>query len=393
MKRADVVVVGLGAMGAATLYYLARLGVTAIGIDRFAPPHAMGSSHGETRITRCAVGEGAEYVPFVLRSHALWRALEAECGESLLEACGFLMMAPRGVRTGHHGKTDFLNKTIGVARRHGIAHALLDAGEIAARFPSFRLSGTEEGYLEPGGGFLYPERCVAAQLRGAAARGAQVMTGTRVTGTAREGAAMRVETTGEPVLADQVVITAGAWAGRLAGGRAPDVLVPRRQQLHWFPVEDEAVHVPGRCPSYVWMHGSRPEDYFYGFPALPGSGCVKVATEQYEEACDPDTVSRMVPPGASATMFAEHVAGRIAGAAAAPSRAAACLYTVTPDSGFVIDRLPGEDRVILASPCSGHGFKHSAAIGEAIAQWAVHGRADLDLSPFGIGRYAVPAPG
>jgi sarcosine oxidase len=276
MMRADVVVVGLGAMGAATLYHLARLGVAVIGIDRFTPPHSMGSSHGETRITRCAVGEGPEYVPFVLRSHALWRELEAERGDSLLEACGFLMMAPRGVRTGHHGKTDFLNKTIGVARRHGIAHEVLNAEEIARRFPNFRLTGVEEGYFEPGGGFLYPERCIAAQLRGATARGARVVTGTRVTGMAREGGGMRVETACESILAEQVVITAGAWAGQLVGGRAEDVLVPRRQLLHWFPVDDETIHAPGRSPSYVWMHGSRPENYFYGFPALPvypsGSG-------------------------------------------------------------------------------------------------------------------------
>jgi len=124
--RAEVAVVGLGAMGAATLYQLARRGVSAIGIDRFAPPHALGSSHGETRITRAAVGEGEDYVPFVRRSHAIWRELEAATGQSLLEQCGLLMMAPRGVRTGHHGKTDFLNRTASVARRHRIPHQMLD---------------------------------------------------------------------------------------------------------------------------------------------------------------------------------------------------------------------------------------------------------------------------
>ena len=145
MIRADIAVIGLGAMGAATLYQLARMGVSAVGIDRYAPPHSLGSSHGETRITRLAVGEGREYAPLVIRSHQLWRQLEAETGDTLLEACGFLMMAPRGVHTGHHGKTDFLNKTIGVAERHGIAHETLDAAQIAARFPCFGLTGEEEG--------------------------------------------------------------------------------------------------------------------------------------------------------------------------------------------------------------------------------------------------------
>ncbi|MBR0663771.1 N-methyl-L-tryptophan oxidase [Roseomonas hellenica] len=384
--RTDVAVIGLGAMGAATLYQLALRGASVLGIDRFAPPHDQGSSHGETRITRCAVGEGDSYVPFVLRSHAIWRALEAETGETLLDACGLLMMAPRGVRTGHHGKTDFLGRTIGVAQRHGIAHELLDGAQVAARFPAFRVAGDEEAYLEPGGGFVHPERCIAAQLRRAAALGATIRTGCTVQAVRRMGRAMLVETDAGPVLADQVVVAAGAWAGKLLGPPFDGVLVPRRQVLHWFPVEDEALFRPGSCPAYIWMHGAQPDDYFYGFPALPGAGAVKVATEQYAEACDPDTADRSVSPQESAAMYEAHIAGRLSGARPGPARAAACLYTVTPDSGFVIDRDPENDRVVLVSPCSGHGFKHSAGIGEAVAQLVTDGRSDIDLGPFRFGR-------
>lgn len=384
--RTDVAVIGLGAMGAATLYQLARRGASVLGIDRFAPPHEMGSSHGETRITRCAVGEGESYVPFVLRSHAIWRELEAETGETLLEACGLLMMAPRGVRTGHHGKTDFLGRTIGVAERHGIAHELLDGAAVASRFPAFRVAGDADAYLEPGGGFVHPERCIAAQLRRAAALGAGIRTGCTVQGIRRDGQAMLVETDAGPVLADQVVVAAGAWAGKLLGAPFSPVLVPRRQVLHWFPVADEAPFRPGNCPAYIWMHGAQPDDYFYGFPALPGSGAVKVATEQYAEACDPDTVERSVDPRESAAMYEAHIAGRLSGARPGPARAAACLYTVTPDSGFVIDRHPEEERILLVSPCSGHGFKHSAGIGEAVAQLVTEGRSAVDLGPFRFDR-------
>ncbi len=388
MMRTDVAVVGLGAMGAATLYQLARLGVAAVGVDRFAPPHAMGSSHGETRITRCAVGEGEAYVPFVTRSHAIWRTLEAETGATLLEACGLLMLAPRGVRTGHHGKADFLNRTIGVARRHRIAHETFDADGIAERFPAFALRGDEAAYFEPGGGFVHPERCIAAQLSRAAALGARVVTGCTVGAIEPAGRQVRVTTDGETIVADQVVVAAGAWAGRLLGGPFGGALVPYRQALHWFGVADEAAYRPGTCPAYIWMHGTAPDEYFYGFPTVAGSGEVKVATEQYGLACDPDTVQRTVHDDERAAMFGAHVAGRLRGAKGGPGRSAACLYTVTPDSGFVIDRHPEMDRVIVVSACSGHGFKHSAGIGEAVAQLATEGRSDVDLAPFRLSRLA-----
>lgn len=383
--RAEVAVVGLGAMGAAALCQLARHGVRAIGLDRFAPPHALGSSHGETRITRTAVGEGGAYVPFVQRSHAIWRELEAATGESLLQQCGLLMMAPRGVRTGHHGKTDFLNRTAAVARRHAIPHEMLDAPAIAARFPAFLLRGDEEGCLEPGG-YVHPERCIAAQLEQAQRLSASVLIGQAIQAVRRDGAGLLVETEGGAVRADQVVVAAGAWAGRLLGPPFGGGLVPYRQVLHWFPLADAAPFRPGACPAYIWMHGARPEDYFYGFPALPGTAECKAATEQYGSACDPDTVDRTVAPGEAQAMHAEHIAGRLRGAAAAPARSAACLYTVTPDSGFVIARHPAEDRIIVVSACSGHGFKHSAGIGEAVAQLACDGRSTVDLAPFALDR-------
>src|SRR5271157_362391 len=386
MIRTDVAVVGLGAMGAATLYQLARRGVAAVGIERYDPPHSMGSSHGETRVTRCAVGEGDHYVPLVQRSHAIWRELEAETGEALLEICGLLMMAPVGVRTGHHGKTDFLRRTIDVARRHAIPHELLDAASIAARFPAFGLSGNEEGYFEPGGGFVRPERCIAAQLRRARDLGAAIRTGCAVQSIDRHGDLVHIETGADTIAADRVVVSAGAWAGKLLRGPFDRTLVPYRQVLHWFPLDNEAAFHPGSTPAYIWMHGAQPEDYFYGFPAQPGSGEVKVASEQYGQACDPDTFDREVPQSESAAMFAEHIAGRLRGARAAPARAAACLYTVTQGSAFVIDRHPEDDRIVVVSACSGHGFKHSAGIGEAVAQLVCDGRGDVDLSPFRLDR-------
>ncbi len=383
--QTDVVVIGLGAMGAATLYQLARRGVRAVGIDRYDPPHTLGSSHGETRITRCAVGEGEELVPLVKRTHEIWRELEAETGESLLNACGFLMMAPRGVRAGHHSKKDYLRRTVGAAELHGISHELLDNAALARRFPIFEVN-QEEGYFEPEGGFVYPERCIGAQLKRAKAMGALVRTQTKVTSVQASGNGVRVEMGNEVLTADCVVVAAGAWAADLLGSTFEPLLMPRRQMLHWFPVADDRPFHAGACPSYIWMYGAGTEDYFYGFPAQPGSGLVKVASEQSVDTTHPDTVDRSVSPDERATMFATHIAGRLRGATPGPGPSAVALYTVTPDTRFLIDRHPDSDRILAVSPCSGHGFKHSAAIGEAVAELMTSGQSTIDITSFGLNR-------
>lgn len=360
---ADVIVVGLGAMGAATLLALARRGVSALGIDRFHPPHDMGSSHGETRITRLAVGEGADYAPLVARSHALWRELEAETGQQLMLQCGGLVMGRRGIATGHHGKPAFVERTLEVARQAGIAHEALEADEIQRRWPQMRLAGDEIASWEPSAGIVFPERCIAAQLQVAARLGARTQLGAVVTSIARDGAGFRVETSQGTHRAGRVVVAAGAWVSTLVPALAPVTQV-RRQVLHWFPVADPAAYAPGRFPIFIWMHGAGEGDYFYGFPCLPGQDTLKVATEQHEQGTTADGVERAVAAGESAAFHARNVAPRLVGVGAEAARAVACLYTATPDSGFIVDEVDG---LVVASPCSGHGFKHSAGLGEALA--------------------------
>src|SRR5271157_649347 len=175
-KAADVLVVGLGAMGSAALYQLSRLGAHATGIDRFDPPHDRGSSHGETRITREAIGEGRDFVPLVLRSNQIWEELEAATGRSLLTRNGALILASESISGNHHGSTSFVQDTISTAREFGIAHEVLDADEIHRRYPQFKLSGDEVGYFESGAGFLRPEACVETQLNLARQLGAKVFT-------------------------------------------------------------------------------------------------------------------------------------------------------------------------------------------------------------------------
>jgi sarcosine oxidase len=385
---ADVVIVGLGAFGSAALYQLAKHGVRAIGIDRFAPPHTMGSSHGETRITRLAVGEGDAYAPLVRRSHALWREIEQDGGSNLFQETGGLIMAPRDSSARHHGRENFVRRSIALAERTGIAHEVLDAAEIAARYPQFQLRGDEFGYFEPTAGVLSPERCIETQLRLAVRHGAVVRTGERVVAIDQQSTTVRVTTEFGVVEASRCVVTAGPWLAGLLPAFRPLVRV-YRQALHWFAPLDPSAFAPNRFPVFIWMHGEQEEDYFYGFPIAAGSVDLKVATETYERDVDPDHVDRSVSTDEAAAMAARHVGGRLRGVTGPATRSAACLYTVTPDAGFIVDTLPGQDRVLAVSACSGHGFKHSAAVGEAVAQVVATGVSVIDLTPFRMGRFGA----
>lgn len=382
MIAADVVVVGLGAMGSASAYQLARRGARVVGVDRFRPPHDHGSSHGESRITRQAIGEGEEYVPFALRSHAIWRELETETGQGLLFQVGGLMLARERGNAEHHGQRDFVGRTIDVARRHHIPHEVLRAAEIEGRFPPFRLVGDEIGYYEPGAGFLRPERCVAAQLDRAQALGAVLKTGEVVTRIAPGARAVEVVTDRETYTADRVIVTAGAWAAGLLGGVFAKLLRVYAQRLYWFAADTPAAFAPGAFPIFIWIHGAAATDYFYGLPTV--SEGVKLASEQFTETTDPDHMARDVAPDEPPAMYATHVRGRLTGISDRCLRSETCLYTVTPGSRFLIDRHPESDRILVASPCSGHGFKHSAAIGESLAELALTGKSRLDVTPFGV---------
>jgi sarcosine oxidase len=381
----DVIVLGLGAVGAATARALALDGTRVLGLDRFAPPHERGSSHGDTRITRLAVGEGAPYAPLVRRSHEIWRELEAERGTSLLVECGGLVMGVPGA-TGQHGAADFVGATLSVAEDAGIAHERLDAAAIAERFGVFSVT-TESGYYEPTAGYLRAEACVAAQLASAAQHGAHLRTNEPVLAWRADADGVEVRTPAGRYGAARLVLAAGAWIGALAPPLAPRFRV-HRQVLYWFEVTSDAERLAA-MPVFIWMHGTTPGEFCYGFPALDGPrGGVKVATEQLVVTTEPDEVERTVSAAEVAQMYETHVRGRIAGLGPRVERTATCLYTVTADSGFVIDRHPDAERVIVLSPCSGHGFKHSAAVGEIGARLALGTDPGLDLTPFSLARLA-----
>ncbi len=387
-ERCDVVVVGLGAMGAATLYQLAKGGIKAVGIDRYLPPHDQGSSHGDTRITRLAVGEGAAYVPLVRRSHEIWRQLEAQTGEDLFEQCGVLVMTSSEAPTLHHGATDFTGRTIELARTHGIAHEVLGAAEIRERFPQFaQVRDDAIGYFEAAGGFVRPERCIAAQLKLAQSLGAKVITGTVVTDVQSVDGTVRVSAGERSWVADKAIVCAGMWSAGLLVGSFQTLLKVCRQKLFWCQLE-EPVIFPEASPSFILAHGPSESEVCYGFPPIPGEGSMKIATEQYVGIDSPDALDRTVSKTEIDDMYRTQVAGKIAGVSSRLIKASVCAYTVTPDHGFIIDDHPSLKHVTVVSACSGHGFKHSAGIGEALAQRCITGHSAVDLSAFSLSRFS-----
>jgi len=390
-KSADVIVIGLGAMGSAALYQLAKLGARAIGVDRFDPPHDQGSSHGDTRITREAIGEGRDFVPLVLRSNQIWEELEAATGRSLLTRNGALVLASQSVSGNHHGSTSFVQDTISTATEFGIAHDVLGAEEIRRRYPQFKLSGDEVGYFEPGAGFLRPEVCVETQLNLARQLGAKLSTSEIVLDIKQdEQGTVEVKTDRNTYSAARVIVTAGPWIQKMLGAEYARYFRIYRQVLCWFALAKNAKqYTPARFPVFIWIVGNRPRDMLYGFPAIDGpEGGLKVATEQYEATVDPDAVERTVSEPEIAAMYDEYIARRFPDVSGKCLRAATCLYTVTPDAKFIVDKFRDCENVLFASACSGHGFKHSAAIGESLALWALGRSPAIDLSPFRLDRFS-----
>ena len=385
MSQFDVVVIGLGAIGSSALYALAGSEARVIGIDRFNPPHAFGSSHGETRITRQAIGEGPVYVPLVVRSNEILDVLGSEFGEPLIERCGFLLISRNDATTSCHGKPGFLATTLAAAEKFAIPHERLTSSEVVARFPQFAgLDGDEEAYYEPGGGYVRPEQTIAALLSGAKARGAIIKTGAQVLSIVREGSGFRIKAADFDVMAQSVIVATGAWVSELSPSVAAPIIRICRQALHWFPVTDFSLYRPGLSPTFYWTHGASSADQFYGFP--PVDGHVKVAAEQYTDTWDPNDLSREVSASEQLQMSEVHIAGRLAGVAALPTRSKACLYSVSPDFDFVLGE-EGHPDFHVVSACSGHGFKHAPAVGEAVAMKALGIKATLDMSSFSATRF------
>jgi sarcosine oxidase len=370
----DVVVIGQGAAGSAALYHLARRGKSVLGIERFAVGHDRASSHGQTRIIRLGYFEHPSYVPLVRSAYGLWRDLEAASGERILHITGIAEMG--------RPDSELIAGTLASSRQHGLTHEVLEPKELMRRYPAFRLPYDFVAVIQPEGGFIDAERAIRTHVRLARDAGAELREGERVTSIEpRGGGGVRIVTVSGAIEAGSVIVAAGAWTKTLL----PDLPIrmrATRQVLAWVEPADPAPFREERFP--VWMLESR-FGIHYGFPYSDAEG-LKVAKHHHEqEVVDPETYDRTVLPK-DETVIRSALAEYMPSANLAPRASKTCLYTMTDDGDFLLDRMPGYPQIVVASPCSGHGFKFSPAIGEILADLALTGQTSHDVARFRLDR-------
>ncbi|MEP6834579.1 MAG: N-methyl-L-tryptophan oxidase, partial [Gemmatimonas sp.] len=338
----DVIVIGLGASGGASLYHLAKSGLRVLGIDRFTPPHNRGSSHGHTRIYRQAYYEAPVYVPMALRALELWHALEKETGRTLFTRTGALTIGRR--------EDALIAGALLSAQQHGIAHELLNVAEIEARFPAFRPPAGTMGLYEPTAGVLFADLCVQSHLEVARAAGATIITGETVRSIDYSNAnRVKVHTDLAVYEAGRVVVAAGAWAPKLLG--LDHAFHVTRETVNWFASASPGAHAP-QCPvSLIALPDGR---MFYSLPDF-GSG---FKAGLHHSGRPGDAHLDWEPVAASDTaLVATELAIYAPGGNGPLVESMPCFYTSTADQHFAIGPLPWAPNIILAAACSGHGFK------------------------------------
>jgi len=375
MAHFDVVVCGLGVMGSATLWELSRRRLRVLGIDRFAPGHDRGSSHGATRVIRLAYFEHPSYVPLLRRSYELWRELEKVSGVTLVHLTGIVEMGqPEGV---------LVKGVLASAKMHGLCHELLSAKDLMRRFPAFQVPPQYVAVVQPDGGFVDAEPSIHAMLALARDAGAEVRVGERIRGIEPHAGGVRIVTDTGSVDAGAAIVAVGPWVKSLL----PELRAPlrvTRQAMAWFAPSEPSLLADGRCP--VFLIESR-HGIHYGFP-LDGAGRIKVAKHHHrDQTVNPDDHDRQVSAADEALIRAA-LADHLPAANGRRLDGTTCLYTVTPDGDFIVDRLPDWPQVIVASPCSGHGFKFAPVIGEILAELAIDGATRHDITRFSLGRFA-----
>jgi len=354
----DVIVAGLGAHGSSAAYHLALRGASVVGFDRFARGHTLGSSGGLSRIIRLSYYEHPDYVPLLRRAWTLWRELERASGEKLLtETGGLYAGAPDG---------ELVAGALESARRHELEHEVLDPAALRGRYPLFEWPDGWQGVFERQAGWLAPERSIETHLRLAEQNGATLRFAEPIERWTSTAEGVRVTTASSTFDAKQLVIAAGAWMAQLAPELAPELSV-ERNVLFWFEPTAER-DAFARLPIYIVQDTDR---IFYGFPYVEGQG-VKVAGLHFGDRADPDTVDRTVSASDEERVRA-WVRRRMPLADGERRDAKVCMYTNTPDAHFIVDRLPDHPNVVVASACSGHGFKFSTVIGEILADLVLEG--------------------
>lgn len=374
-KPYDIIVAGLGGMGSAALCHLARRGRRVLGLERFDIPHEFGSSHGITRVIRLAYFEHPSYVALLRRAYELWRELQSAAGERLLYITG-------SIDAGPPGNINFEGSKVS-CEQHGLAHEVLTSSELTKRFPAYRLPPETMAVFQPEGGFVLPERCIVAHVNQALAHGAEVHAREPVLDWQPNGKGVRVFTAKREYNADRLIISAGAWVGQLVGSLAT-VAVPERQVLGWFQPLKSELFQPNHLPVF---NLTVPEGRYYGLPVFGIPGFKVGCYHHHRENVDPSAVDRNCHPRDEATLR-DFVAKYFPDGAGPTMSMKVCMFTNTPDEHFILDLHPEHPQVVIASPCSGHGFKFCSVIGEIVADLAERGRTRHDIGMFRLARFA-----
>lgn len=373
----DLIVIGLGAMGSATAYHAARQGHKVLGLDAYERNHTLGSSHGRSRIIRESYAEGPQYVPLVQRAYKLWRNLEQESGEHLLTMTG-------GIYIGLPG-SDIVTGVILSAREHHLSCDYLTASEVMSRFPGFRVPESMVGVYEPNGGALDAQACVEAHLDMAARAGADLHHSEPVVRWSPDGEGVQVETATATYRAARLVIAAGAWTSDLLAELSLPLTVWRVVTAYFDPAGP--LFDAGSFPFYLL---EVPEGTYYGLPNLPGQG-MKAGRHDAGEVCTSQTIRRTVDAN-EVDEIRSMMDIYMPSAADTLKEVSTCIYTMTPDEDFIIDRHPAHPQVAYVSACSGHGFKFSASIGEALAQLSLEDTMSPLISSFSAARFGATSP-
>lgn len=371
-----MIVIGVGAMGAAACDALARRGLRVLGLDRYDIPNTMGSSHGDSRVIRMCYYEHPDYVPLLRRAYADWRELDAFCDASLLNLVGGLFMGPE--------EDPLIAGSMSAADAHGLPYELITRSQLASRYPQFNVPDHYVALIEPNAGFLRPEMAIAALVERARAHGADVRANTQVLAWGGIGSGYTVDVVGESFSAPRLVVCSGAWTGSLLPPLRERLTVTR-QPSAWFEPIDRAPLSLGTLP--VWAIADGAGDFYYGFPMAEGEPTMKTAWHHVGQSTEADALDRVVHEREIEQLH-RMLSAHLPAAAGAVRRSAVCMYTLSPDGHFIIDRLPDERGVVAVCGMSGHGFKFAPVAGRIIADLVESGSTDLPAGFLGLSRLA-----
>ena len=379
----DAIVAGLGGMGSAAAYHLAARGKRVLGLERHAPVHDRGSSHGESRIIRQAYFEDPAYVPLLLRAYELWEGLEQETGRDLMSLVGALMIGPPDGA--------LVSGSVASADEHGLPYEILSASELKRRYPIFEPDPDVVALYEERAGFVRPEASVKAHLDLASSLGAELRFEERITSWEAGSSGVRVETERGSYEAERLVVSAGAWAGELLAGLGLPLEVTR-QILFWFrPEGGMEPYAPERVP--IWIYEPDDGNMFYSFPAVDGADTVKVAFFRADgKPTNPETIDREVH-GEEVEFIRGYLARHVPSMNGDLVAAKTCMYTNTPDEHFVISTHPDHPHISIAAGFSGHGYKFCSVVGEILADLATEGKTEHPIDLFSPARLTNAASG